>query len=593
MRQRRTTRRFVARKKRRVPVTAILCAVGIVGIVIAFPMVLAAVSPADEAPAPLVTETVVLAEPAPEAVVVIVSAEPPVREEPEVPPEISSAEPDPEPEPAASPDPEPPPVARVEIPRLSPLVVRLMEGFEGGELEGRRKAGLVAVTAEGLSVRDGSSTVAVAWADVAPELFHDLVSELELDGSLQVALARYCYRHSLRLQGDRQLHAYRQADRAGRKGKVDALLAELRGEPLPEEGYTWDPASGYEHPRRRHNRRARERAVKLCSGASGIARSADARRLDRNLKRLRELIQDASLTAETREAVCASVRAALHEHRDLRFAKLQRAAAKTRPNLSPIVRDVEAARRDALRVIRDIRLYPDENHGAAGQPQVDRAVQGLRELWNGEGFSMLLPRKVAEEIRAIRALDAEVAPEFGGAPTERETAQLQSFVEKIHAYIRDAIQAAASKRLRNASNAVRKHNGEAFTVPEGVPKEIREHVRILNAYRCMLGLSELRLDTRLCRAAQVHSVNMAGEGRIWHDGSDGTPSKRAGKYGYSGGVGENVAMGCPTPQAAFDGWYTSSGHHRNMISNSYTIIGVGVKNGYWTQVFGSGSAVAK
>ena len=86
---------------------------------------------------------------------------------------------------------------------------------------------------------------------------------------------------------------------------------------------------------------------------------------------------------------------------------------------------------------------------------------------------------------------------------------------------------------------------------------------------------------------------MAREGRIWHDGSDGTPSERAGKCGYNAGVGENVAKGCPTPERAFDAWYNSSGHHRNMIGATYTIIGVGAKDGSWTQVFGSGSAVQK
>ena len=50
---------------------------------------------------------------------------------------------------------------------------------------------------------------------------------------------------------------------------------------------------------------------------------------------------------------------------------------------------------------------------------------------------------------------------------------------------------------------------------------------------------------------------------------------------------ENIAKGQATAQAVVNAWMNSSGHRKNILSSSYTHIGVGyVANGnYWTQMF--------
>lgn len=53
------------------------------------------------------------------------------------------------------------------------------------------------------------------------------------------------------------------------------------------------------------------------------------------------------------------------------------------------------------------------------------------------------------------------------------------------------------------------------------------------------------------------------------------------------GSGENVANGYKTPQSVFDGWMSSPGHRENILQNSYTDMGLGEHNGYWTQLFGN------
>jgi hypothetical protein len=66
-----------------------------------------------------------------------------------------------------------------------------------------------------------------------------------------------------------------------------------------------------------------------------------------------------------------------------------------------------------------------------------------------------------------------------------------------------------------------------------------------------------------------------------------SPGRRAQREGYGPGVGENIAQGPASAKAAFDGWYHSSGHHRNMLNRGWTEMGTGKYGTLWTQVFGA------
>lgn len=50
---------------------------------------------------------------------------------------------------------------------------------------------------------------------------------------------------------------------------------------------------------------------------------------------------------------------------------------------------------------------------------------------------------------------------------------------------------------------------------------------------------------------------------------------------------EHIAMGQRTPEEVVNAWMNSHGHRKNILSSSYTHIGIGyVENGnYWTQMF--------
>ena len=102
----------------------------------------------------------------------------------------------------------------------------------------------------------------------------------------------------------------------------------------------------------------------------------------------------------------------------------------------------------------------------------------------------------------------------------------------------------------------------------------------------MFGLRPVEVEEALIQAARKHSDDMRVERYFDHTSRDGrTPDQRCAAEGarYSG---ENIAMGYKTGAEAFDGWYRSSGHHRNILTAGHRKIGVGRSGLYWTQDFG-------
>jgi len=100
---------------------------------------------------------------------------------------------------------------------------------------------------------------------------------------------------------------------------------------------------------------------------------------------------------------------------------------------------------------------------------------------------------------------------------------------------------------------------------------------------------------QLTEAALKHSIDMTQNNFFSHTGSDNSSvADRVSATGYSWQtVGENIAAGQRSAQAAMDGWLESPGHCRNIMNPNYTEVGVTcVRNtgadysNYWTNVFG-------
>src|SRR5262245_53681050 len=112
-----------------------------------------------------------------------------------------------------------------------------------------------------------------------------------------------------------------------------------------------------------------------------------------------------------------------------------------------------------------------------------------------------------------------------------------------------------------------------------------------NNIRRRVGLFPHRMNPALAAAAQDHANYMARTGQFSHY-TNGGPQGRAYKYGFGGGVLENIATGGGV-DTAFSMWQASGAHYSSMVSHT-TDAGFGYAVGpngasYFVGIYGSGS----
>lgn len=113
----------------------------------------------------------------------------------------------------------------------------------------------------------------------------------------------------------------------------------------------------------------------------------------------------------------------------------------------------------------------------------------------------------------------------------------------------------------------------------------------VNAYRLALGLRPVFADPRLIQAARRHSKEMVELGYFAHESpvdKHRNPSDRIKLAGYPHGGGENIAAGSGSGRSTFFQWFNSPGHHKNMVGQGYTHLGVGKWQNTWTQNLAGG-----
>ena len=127
------------------------------------------------------------------------------------------------------------------------------------------------------------------------------------------------------------------------------------------------------------------------------------------------------------------------------------------------------------------------------------------------------------------------------------------------------------------------------TVSDSVTAYEKEVVRLVNKERANAGLASLKEDWQLARVARYKSEDMQKNGYFSHTSPTyGSPFNMMKSFGITyKTAGENIAKGYKTPDAVVKGWMNSPGHRANILSSSFTHIGVGSveKGNYWTQMF--------
>jgi uncharacterized YkwD family protein/spore coat assembly protein SafA len=117
-------------------------------------------------------------------------------------------------------------------------------------------------------------------------------------------------------------------------------------------------------------------------------------------------------------------------------------------------------------------------------------------------------------------------------------------------------------------------------------------IDLTNQERQKNGLSVLQLDWQLSRVARYKSRNMRDIGYFSHRSpSYGSPFDMMKSFNvrYTKAA-ENIAAGQTSPRQVVREWMESPPHRKNILTGSYTHIGVGYAEGgtygtYWTQMF--------
>ena len=127
-----------------------------------------------------------------------------------------------------------------------------------------------------------------------------------------------------------------------------------------------------------------------------------------------------------------------------------------------------------------------------------------------------------------------------------------------------------------------------------IDPEEAECIERTNVHRLELGLRPLEIDFRLVIASRKHSEEMRDKNYFSHDSPTpklASPWTRAGRENVRASA-ENISTAGSAGQA-FQGWYYSAGHHRNMIQKHASSIGIGRAGKRWTEMLGSASLLGR
>lgn len=109
--------------------------------------------------------------------------------------------------------------------------------------------------------------------------------------------------------------------------------------------------------------------------------------------------------------------------------------------------------------------------------------------------------------------------------------------------------------------------------------EVDVILRLINQERKKEGKAALTIDSTLEKAAQTKADDMVKNNYFSHNSPTyGSPFKMIQDFGISYKVaGENIA-GNPSIEDAVNSWLNSEEHRKNIISNAYNYVGIGVAN---------------
>lgn len=457
------------------------------------------------------------------------------------------------------------------------------------------------------------------------------LEKLELTATEQLALAKLCVLHGRRKQAEGAIGRARDLD-PRLVAETNRLLAEVRGTRLPRGGFHRYRGAWY-------GLADRDRARAFDTAWEALhAVNAEALQLplppEAGRSKFTAFERLGAKGPELLRASAAKLRKLLR--RDYAAVRAWLTTYAAQPQLrSAIAEKRSEAAKVQTRALALIRRYSKPEQG-----QVDELRAELEELY--ADFEALRKRETyvlarttpeaAHELRArviageaaLAAVDRYLASYAGGGlPVAQVTAARGALVTKqrflpgraqseledvlwllVHhrAGLMHDVAARADELLRQRKRLtawevyqierMQIEAIEAYNESAAVSLDATERVFMLvtNRYRKTLGLRPFEIEERCNVASRKHSQEMVDLGYFGHMSPvprNRGPSDRVRLEGYNGGVGENCLAGSVDGRGAFEAWYHSPGHHRNLISAG-PHLGVGATSNHamWTMVAG-------
>lgn len=467
---------------------------------------------------------------------------------------------------------------------VASLEVRTKDGASG-RISGVSHGMLVLVT-------DDAAEREILPSELAP------ASCLALAGKLKWTPAESLERASFALLvGDAKeidVALTRAAEDGNNKAAIDALIASWRGlDEVPEWGFfrvdgQW--ITFKEREERLYAKEVRDAVAKLDRGDKAW---------DEGIAALNELLPVAP-------KVIAEELAKRREK--MLLALVKQPEWKAFDELDEKRKQLEEARKHALELIFDEVKYfypysppavpPDmQQVYQQVQREVDARVERVRAIWGDEHGEApkgvaLSPQfqKLVKMLLGERPLLAIADPDRRfDEPTAERLDLLPAGLESVT--IRDVAIDYSERARLDQDREVLALNLKITT--SGTAQEL-DQIRITNEYRRMMGRRALAVNEKLMRSSRVHSEWMSRTGKFSHTNDEdptlASPGQRMAAQGYTGGGGgENLANNPGGPMGAHNGWKHSSGHHRNLLWEGHSEMGVGAVGNLWTQNFGGGT----
>ena len=111
------------------------------------------------------------------------------------------------------------------------------------------------------------------------------------------------------------------------------------------------------------------------------------------------------------------------------------------------------ARKEALSVIYNRNLYPDENHGIVGQPLVDEKVGKVRALYETPVETLRQEVTSLEKLLRDLELSYRFVPEVGGIPLPADHPDFKTCLQKLNRAVNTRSLGIGSTHLRRAERA--------------------------------------------------------------------------------------------------------------------------------------------